>query len=395
MNLLIVCPHFQPDVAPTGEVMTAIVRELAARGHRLQIVTSLPWYRHHRIDDGWSHRLVQTEETEWGWITRLHPFPTDKSNLPARAMAFGGFTALSAAVASVAKMRPDAVLAMSPPLILGGAGWLAARRWRVPFVFNIQDVFPDVAVEVGAITNPKVIAAASWIERFLYLRSDAVTVLSDDLRANLAAKLGARRPERVRVIPNFVDTAAITPADRITPYRAELGLGDRTVVMYAGNLGYSQSVGLLAWKDVLRDFWKDFSAHVEEIKDLRVSEVLATGDLHTVLLKTGLARSSVPSKMYSILAAGRPCLASVDLDTEVDRTLRDANAGRVAAPDDVDAFVATLGEMLDRRDDWAGWGRSGRHWVEEWLSPAAVAESYEQLFEELAGRRSGESSSLR
>jgi colanic acid biosynthesis glycosyl transferase WcaI len=127
----------------------------------------------------------------------------------------------------------------------------------------------------------------------------------------------------------------------------------------------------------------------------RVSEVLATGDLHTVLLKTGLARSSVPSKMYSILAAGRPCLASVDLDTEVDRTLRDANAGRVAAPDDVDAFVATLGEMLDRRDDWAGWGRSGRHWVEEWLSPAAVAESYEQLFEELAGRRSGESSSLR
>jgi colanic acid biosynthesis glycosyl transferase WcaI len=418
MNLLIICPHFRPDVAPTGEVMTAIVRELAARGHRLQIVTSLPWYRHHRIDDGWSHRLVQTEETEWGWITRLHPFPTDKSNLPARAMAFGGFTALSAAVASVAKMRPDAVLAMSPPLILGGAGWLAARRWRVPFVFNIQDVFPDVAVEVGAITNPKVIAAASWIERFLYLRSDAVTVLSDDLRANLAAKLGARRPERVRVIPNFVDTAAITPADRITPYRAELGLGDRTVVMYAGNLGYSQSVGLLIeaarrFRDrddlvfVINGSGSARAGLVEAADGLdnvvfapmqpreRVSEVLATGDLHTVLLKTGLARSSVPSKMYSILAAGRPCLASVDLDTEVDRTLRDANAGRVAAPDDVDAFVATLGEMLDRRDDWAGWGRSGRHWVEEWLSPAAVAESYEQLFEELAGRRSGESSSLR
>lgn len=410
MDLLVICPHYAPDVAPTGEVMTSIVTELAARGHRLHVVTALPWYLHHRIDEGWEHRLVQTEATEWGWISRLHPFPTDKSNIPARALAFGGFTGVATAVAARARFRPDAVLAMSPPLIIGFAGWLAARRYGVPFVFNIQDVFPDVAVEVGAITNPKVIAAARSVERFLYLRSDAVTVLSEDLRRNLAAKIAGRRPDRIRVIPNFVDTERIRPGDRDNAYRRELGLGDRTVVMYAGNLGYSQSVDLLV--DAARHYAdRDDVAFVvngsgsakaplvaaaEGLDNLtfvglqpkeRLAEVLAAGDVHTVLLKRGLAASSVPSKMYSILAAGRPCLASVDPGTEVDRTLADAGAGLAVPPEDPEAFRAALGQLLDDADLRRRQGEAGRSFVEGWASPAAVARAYEELFEELIAAR--------
>jgi len=156
VKLLVLCPHYAPDTAPTGEVMTSIATELVARGHELHVLTSLPWYEHHRIEPGWEGRLVRHEDTAWGRITRVHPFPTDKRNIPARAAAFAGFTVLSTALALRGRphARPDAVLAMSPPLTLGGAGWLAARRWRVPFVFNIQDVFPDVAVELGAISNP-------------------------------------------------------------------------------------------------------------------------------------------------------------------------------------------------------------------------------------------------
>ena len=117
MNLLVVCPHYAPDVAPTGEVMTSIVTELARRGHRLHVVTALPWYRGHRVEEGWTGRWVRTDETDFGWITRLHPFPTDKSNIPARALAFGGFTGLTMLAGLRPKLRPDAVLVMSPPLI--------------------------------------------------------------------------------------------------------------------------------------------------------------------------------------------------------------------------------------------------------------------------------------
>ncbi|MGZ4683561.1 MAG: glycosyltransferase, partial [Acidimicrobiales bacterium] len=171
MNIVVLCPHFEPDVAPTGEVMTSIARELVALGHRLRIVTSLPWYQRHALEPGWDGQLVRHETRPWGRITRVHPFPTDKSNLPARAVAFGGFTVLASLEGIIARPAPDLVLAMSPPLTLGLAGWSVARARRVPFVFNIQDVFPDVAVELGVITNPTIIRVASWLERFTYLRS--------------------------------------------------------------------------------------------------------------------------------------------------------------------------------------------------------------------------------
>ena len=410
MNLLVLCPHFAPDVAPTGEVMSAIAAALADRGHRLHVVTALPWYRHHKVEDGWGGRPWRTETTDWGWITRLHPFPTDKTNIPARAVAFGVFTAMSVVAATATRMRPDAVMVTSPPLPLGVAGWLAATFRRAPFVFNVQDVFPDVAVELGAITNPRVIAAASALEKFLYRRSDAVTVLSEDLRDNVGGKLGTHRPERVHVIPNFVDTERIAPADRMNSYREQYGLGDRTVVLYAGNVGLSQSLDLLVEAarrfrdrdDVVfvvngggsaKDALVESAAGLDNLKFVemqpreRLPEVLAAGDLHVVPLKRGLARSSVPSKLYSILAAGRPVLASVDAGTEVATTIERASAGVSVPPEDPDAFCAALTDLLDDPARRTAMGESGRAFVEGWVSPAAVGASYETLFEQVRRER--------
>jgi colanic acid biosynthesis glycosyl transferase WcaI len=405
MNILVLCPHFRPDVAPTGEVMTSIADALADRGHRLHVVTSLPWYRLHDVEPEWRGRPWQTESTSWGWITRLHPFPTDKTNIPARAVAFAGFTGAAALAAVASRVRPDVVMVMSPPLPLGFAGWVAALPRGVPFVFNVQDVFPDVAVELGAITDPRVIAAASAAERFLYRRADAVTVLSEDLRDNVATKV-ARRPERVRVIPNFVDTERVRPGDRHNSYREEYGLGDRTVVLYAGNVGMSQSLELVVdaarrWQD--RDdvvfvingggsASESLRASAEGLDNLRfvpmqprerLPEVLAAGDVHLVPLKRGLARSSVPSKLYSILASGRPVLASVDPGTEVEHTLERSGAGVAVPPEDPDAFCDALAALVDDPAGRTAMGVAGRRFVEDWVSPAAVGAAYEALFEEL------------
>jgi putative colanic acid biosynthesis glycosyltransferase WcaI len=416
VNLLVLCPHYAPDVAPTGEVMTRIATELVARGHRLHIVTSLPWYQHTRIEPGWEGKAVRREDTEWGRITRVNPFPTDKRNIPARALAFAGFTALTGALAMAGQPgRPDAVLAMSPPLTLGAAGWAAARRWRVPFVFNIQDVFPDVAVELGAITNRQVIAAASWLERWSYRHADAVTVLSDDLRDNLVAKIRWTVPDpvdRIRVIPNFVDTQRIRPADpEAGTYRSEYGLTGKKVIMYAGNVGFSQSLDLvLAAARALADrpdvafvingggsARAELQQEAEGLDNVhfvdfqpkeRLPEVLAAADIHVVPLRRGLARSSVPSKTYSILAAGRPVVASVDEGTEVARVVERAGAGLAVPPDDPEAFTAAVTKLIDAPAQAQEMGRAARAFVERWASPAAVAERYEALFEEMRARRS-------
>jgi colanic acid biosynthesis glycosyl transferase WcaI len=303
MKLAVLCPHFAPDLAPTGDVVTRIVLELAGRGHRIDVVTALPWYVHHRVEPEWSGRLTRRETTEWGTIRRVHPFPVDKRSIVKRAAAFGGFSAL-AGLAGLGGGRVDGVLAMSPPLTLGLTGWAIAAARRAPLVFNIQDVFPDVAIEVGAITDPRVIATARAVERLSYRMADAVTVLSDDLADNVRAKIAPTARSKVRVIPNFVDTDAIVPLERHTAYRRELGIGEETVVMYAGNVGYSQSLGLLvhaarallgqpvmfvvngggsarAGLEADADGLPNVRFAPYQPKD-RLAEVLANGDIHLV-----------------------------------------------------------------------------------------------------------------
>jgi colanic acid biosynthesis glycosyl transferase WcaI len=407
LRLAVLCPHFAPDTAPTGEVITRIVGELALLGHELHVVTALPWYRAHAIEPGWEGRWVRHEVTPWGSITRVHPFPgDDKSNLVRRAAGFMGFSALAGS-ASLRGGRVDGVLAMSPPLTMGLTGWLTHLVRRGPLVFNIQDVFPDAAIETGAITNRYVIAAASWLERVSYRRSAAITVLSDDLRSNIAAKLPPARREIVRVIPNFVDTEAIVPLSRQTRLRAELGIGDEPVVMYAGNVGFSQSLGMVI--DTARSFPEvvfvvngdgaaraSLEASAARLPNVRftgyqprerVGEVLATADVHLVPLRAGLGRVSVPSKTYSILAAGRPVLAAIDPGTEVPRILAESGAGIAVPPDDPAAFTDGLARMLESAERREAMGAAGRRWVQSAASPQAVAHAYEHLFRELAHRR--------
>ena len=401
-RVVVLCPHFEPDTAPTGTVMTGIVAELARLGHELHVVTALPWYRGHRVEPGWEGRWIRTERTPWGSITRVHPFPgSDKRNLVRRAAGFVGFSALAvlAGLRAGGRGRPAAVLAMSPPLTLGMSGWLVGLVRRAPLVFNVQDVFPDAAVRTGAIRSRRLIGLASALERWTYHRAAAVTVLSDDLADNVRAKVRPRHRDAVHVIPNFVDTGRIRPGDRMTPYRAELGIGDEPVVLYAGNVGFSQSLGMVLAAArripgatfVINGEGSErarLELEAAGITNLRfgdyqprerVPEVLATGDVHVVPLRAGLGAVSVPSKTYSILAAARPVVAAIDEGTEVPRILAQSGAGIAVPPDDEDRFVAAIEALLADAPTRERMGRSGREWVVERVSPDAVAGEYLML----------------
>ncbi|MFZ9546083.1 MAG: glycosyltransferase family 4 protein [Ilumatobacteraceae bacterium] len=404
LRLIVLCPHFEPDMAPTGVVMTRIVHELAARGHELHVVTSLPWYRKHQVETGWAGALWRVEKTNWGTISRVQPFAGQtKSNLLRRAIGFilfSYFVGVRALFAGRFWRRVDGVLAMSPPLTLGLIGWHTKLFRGGKLVFNIQDVFPDAAVETGAISNQRVIAAASWLERISYQRSDSVVLLSDDLANNVQRKLDQKFHKRIKVIPNFVDTQAIVPTSRLTNYRRELGIDESLVVMYAGNVGFSQSLELMIEAArVLPDVVfvingegaarKSLEAKAQTLRNVkfgdyqdasRLSEVLATGDLHVVPLRRGLGSVSVPSKTYSILAAGRPICAAIDSDTEVPRILAAANAGVCVEPDNQEAFVSAITAMISDRKSLEEMGASGRKWVEGHASAQSVAQRYEALY---------------
>ncbi len=405
--IVVLVPHFAPDTAPTGEVITRIVDEFITAGRRIHIVTALPWYRTHAIEEGWSGRLIRRERKEWGSIIRVHPFPgKSKSNLLRRAIGFAGFSAIAGVCTLFAggiHRRPAAIISMSPPLTLGLTGWLAARLRLTTAIFNIQDVFPDAAIETGAITNARIIAAARWLERVSYQRSDAVVVLSDDLRDNVVAKVSPRHVNKIKVIPNFVDADRIVPMDRMTAYRSELNIGEELVVMYAGNVGYSQSLTMLLYAakqmphitfvingdGAARADLELQAAGLSNIRFAgyqprdRVGEVLASGDIHVVPLRAGLGAVSVPSKTYSILAAARPVVAAIDAGTEVTRILEQSGAGVSVAPDNEEVFTSALQSMVANIETAREQGRKGREWVETHVSPAAVAHSYLALIADI------------
>jgi colanic acid biosynthesis glycosyl transferase WcaI len=407
VKLVVLTPHFAPDTAPTGNVVTQIVEELAKRGHEIEVITSLPWYRKHSIEQGYGGHLVRREDTPWGQIIRLHPFPTsNKRAIVRRAASFVAFSAVAALLG--ARGGPaDGVLAVSPPLTLGLDGWAIARARGAAFVFNIQDVYPDVAVELGVLSNKRMIAAAHAVERFCYARADAVTVLSGDIAANLSRKTD---PAKVRLIPNFVDTVRIKPAPKENSYRKEYGLEGKTVVMYAGNVGLSQSLDLVLEAAAALAYEKDLIfvingqgaaregleqkargldnvRFVDSQPEERLPELLSAADVHVVALKKGLASSSVPSKTYSIMAAGRPMIASVDAGSEVARLLEESGAGSAVPPEDAEAFTKAVRRMLDAPEETAAMGEAGRGFVEGWASPAAIAEAYEELFASLRESR--------
>jgi colanic acid biosynthesis glycosyl transferase WcaI len=211
------------------------------------------------------------------------------------------------------------------------------------------------------------------------------------------------------VIPNFVDTDAIHPSARATAYRRELAIGDEPVVMYAGNVGFSQSLDMIvAAARAIPEATFVINGHgaarprleaaADGVANIRfgdhqpadrLNEVLATGDIHLVPLRRGLGRVSVPSKIYSILAAGRPVVAAIDADSEINRIVTSAGCGVVVAPDDTQAFIVAIRTVLDTIELGAGMGRAGRAWVEGAASPGATAAAYEELFGELASGRLG------
>jgi len=407
MRILVITPHFEPDTAPTGIIVTSLVEQWVKQGHQIEVVTSLPWYEKHEVETHWKGRLFRREEKESVIVTRLHPFPQDKNKLFRRLLSFLAFSFL-AAIASLLKKGPfDAVIALSPPLTLGNVGKVAAVRHRCKLILNLQDIFPDIAVALGKIKSRSSIKLLEKYEKFTYSGSDAITVLSRDLEENVNKKIDRIKiPPQVEVIPNFLISSSIKPQDRLTSYRKEHQLGKKLVVMYAGNLGNSQSFELITDAARKHDERDDIvyvingggvmsdrlKQQANELKNLvvvdyqpieRLSEVLATADLHLVPLRAGLGDMSVPSKIYSVFASGRPVIASVDPGTEIERMVTESEGGIAVPPDDFDSFIVALEGLIENFESLEEMGNKARIWLENHYSSKTIADSYLDLIRRL------------
>jgi len=296
------------------------------------------------------------------------------------------------------------VIVVSPPLTLAFAAFALKALDGAKVVYNVQELWPDVPRDLGVITNSVLLGLLARMELAIYRRADAVTPIGEGFAA-VVRERGAE-PERVVVVPNFVDTGWIGPRPKRNPLSEEWGLAERPVVLYAGNVGLTQDFDLFvnaaaklpgvsfvvvgggAGLDGLRRLVADRAPanvvlHPYQPKE-RVADLYGMADIVAVPLVAGHDRTTTPSKVFTAMAAGKPVLACAAPDTDLARLLAECSAGVTVPPGDVGAFVEAVERLVSGQapafDRTTALVAADRH------SPAACAAAYDRLIGSLTVR---------
>ena len=406
MNILFLSNYWPPEIGAPSHLAYELGETLVGFGHDVTVITGFPRHNIKEMPPAYRGRLALEENMAGMRILRVAVPGTHGSSKIRRGIGHllaGPLMALRA----MPLPRPDLIYTVSPPLPMGLAAWLVARRMRVPFVFGVQDLFPRSAVDLGVMRNRAIISAFEKMERFIYRRAGAITVHSEGNRDHVLAHGG--RAGSVHVAENWVDTDLILPMPRMNSVRAEAGLKDEFVVGFAGTMGWSQGLGiaveaarlltgvpdlafLLVGDGVERPEMERQAAGLPNVRFLpmqpksRYPEVLAASDASLVVLRSEVATPVVPSKLMTIMAAGRPVLSSMPLAGDAPRIVTDSGCGLVVPPGDAAALARAV---LALKDDPASAGRmgdAGRRWAVERFSRPACVREFEKIFLAAVGR---------
>jgi lipopolysaccharide/colanic/teichoic acid biosynthesis glycosyltransferase/glycosyltransferase involved in cell wall biosynthesis len=342
---------YHPDTSATGQLLTELGEGLARdHGWRVTVVTGRPL-----LPTGGGARPARRERHQGVDIVRARGTRYSKRRFVGRAANYVTYF-LSACWAGLRLDRPDVVVALTDPPIIGLAAWLASRRFGAPLVMAFKDIFPEVARLLEDFQSEAVNRGLQAVNRFLVRRAARSIAIGETMRRRLVEGKGAD-PARTVVIEDWIDCGAVVPTARDNPFARAHGLDAAFVVMHSGNLGLSQGLESLV----------EAAGHLTHLSDLqvvfvgegvkktalqsqaralgltnvrflpfapkdRLSESFGAADVFVVSLKPGLAGYIVPSKLYGILAAGRPYVAAVEEDCEVTAITRRHDCGLLAEP---------------------------------------------------------------
>jgi len=400
MKILIIGSLYEPDLGPSAPLFTMLSTHLAQRGHQVTVITMVPHYPSGRISAEFRKTLISSGVEKGVHVIRIGLPSVDRSKLLYRFLQYFCYQ-VGATVASFGQ-EYDVVLAANPFLTV----WLpfvsSVVLRRKPSIYSVHDVYPDVGVTLGIFRNRTVISAAASLERFCLDRSTRVRILSESFRPGMHA-LGVP-DSRISLIYDWVDTTLIQPLNGGNSFSRDFHLEGRFVILYAGNIGRSQGleqvlkaaehlssdqeilfvlVGDGAAREALQEQAR--KSQLENVMFVpfqpreRLPEVLGSADISLVLLSKGIGYSSLPSKLYSIFASGRPVLASIDKGCETWEMISKADAGICIAPEEPVLLAETITMMKNNAALRKQLGQNGRSWAEKHHSPQSAAEQFERL----------------
>ena len=402
LKILIYGLNYSPELTGVGKYTGEMAAWLAARGHEVRVVTAPPYYPAWRIDDRYSGARYRVE-SDGGSTPRVYRCPLW---VPARPRGFTRLVHLSSfAISSVPIMaiqafwKPDLVFTIEPTFFAAPIALLSAVVSGASSWLHVQDFEVDAAFDMGLLpADGPMHAIAKSLERFFTGCFSRVSSISDKMVERITSKGDARNG--VVLFPNWGDIELVRPAppEVLNSFRSELGLTDKIVFLYSGNMGEKQGLSVLgplvaSFKDNARVhflFCGDgvYRAKLEKMvadcanvtllplqPNERLNDLLNSADIHLLPQRRGAADLVMPSKLNGILASGRPVIATADEGTQVANVV--AGCGLVVPTDDPQALIAAAVRLVEQAELRASLGLAAREYAVKHLSKERVLKRFE------------------
>jgi glycosyltransferase involved in cell wall biosynthesis len=402
MRILLLTQWFEPEQTFKGLLFA---KELVARGHEVEVLTGYPNYPGGKLYPGYKIRPWMRETLDGIDVLRVALYPSHDNSGLHRVFNYVSF-ALSAAVIGTALIRkPDVMYVYHPPITVGFAAAVIGFFRRTPFVYDIQDLWPDTVAATGMMSNPMALGLLGKLCKFVYRRANHITVLSPGFKETLA-KRGVP-PDKIDVIYNWCDESSMKHDGRPV---TQLAGTDRFCILFAGMMGRAQDLEsvLVAAQicrttaptaefifigggvDRLRLERMTAEMQLDNVRFLprqpmhAMGGILAGADALLVHLKDDLLfRITIPSKTQAYLAAGKPILMGVRGDAA--DLVSQSKSGVLCEPGNPQSIADAVKDLADAGDErLEAMGRSGRAFYENALSLSIGAEKFDRVFKAAA-----------
>ncbi|MEX2108315.1 MAG: glycosyltransferase family 4 protein [Solirubrobacterales bacterium] len=407
MRILLLTQYFTPEVTAASARLQSLAEGLAARGHEVEVICEIPNHPEGIVRDDYRGHAFQRRQVDgfsarYVWV-KTSPEKTQRT----RILFYGSYT-LMATLAGAAGRPPAVVLVYTPPLPAAAAAMAVARLRRVPWVMDVRDPWPEAAVALGELTNPRVVGALERLERKLYASAAAIVTVTEPFRQGIEAKVA--NPEKVQIIPNGTTDAWIEAGGQEAD-RASLAMpDDRFVLTYAGNIGIAQGMEAVIEAAGLLD--DDFQLQLvgsgprlesvrEQAAKLPPGRVVFRGVVAPELAARYLRASDaslvplgrapelakfVPSKLFDCCAIGRPVVVSAA--GEPARLATESDAALCIPPENAVALADAVRRLRDDNELCARLSENGRAFARNHRREDGV-DRFEKILEGVvaAGRR--------
>lgn len=399
MHIGLLTQYFPPEMGAPQARLSELGERFVASGHEVSVLTAMPNYPSGSVFDGYGG-VSSTERLDGMHVIRSYIYPTTSMPTSRRLLSYSSFAASSVAVGVRRLPRVDYLLTESPPLFLGASGFALSRLKKARWIFNVSDLWPDSAVQLGVLKEGRALRMAERLERFCYEKAWLVTGQSREIVQDIHTRFPAVRTHH---LSNGVDSSRFRPEARDPGLRSELAPDASVLVAYAGLHGLAQGLDQVldaaaelrsvpGLRFILVGDGPEKAALVKRARELGLSNVsfhdpilrdvmprlLASADIALVPLRRSL-KGAVPSKLYEAMASAVPVV--LVSGGEASQIVRESNAGLAVRPGDASGLVEAIKKLAADESLRKAMGEAGRVASLERYSRDRIAEEFITLLE--------------